>query len=388
MTIILDPKYTLPISSSIVSQVEENTAYSVFGANLTYTLCDRTDNTTSRGNYFSSVNLPNYSGDCSTASTLSMLYPELQQLNVDQIVIIPIPPAYYAEMIRTDSFTIKIPQSGGANMASLSSVTLVSLTYTSDKILRYGENSPLIGSNCCFLFSDSINVPYSGNTINENGILISNSGNTSFNPIPTDFTKRPSATSYLEVKRYLDTYNAASDTRTNAIYSVNLGSSYPDNRSGYNFDSPLGFLIADKGVCVLTSPQLIGRICWTSGYTQTNAAYIENGLAGKEKIYFTGNSNSASIATFQDCSTSFKNTAVCISLPRQHYLSQNSTFDRTSALAAMDNSNNSVVNFPDVYVSSVLLVNALGELISMAKLDTPYKKTYTGLFNTVIDIES
>ena len=228
---IIDPKYTKEVSSSLTIQTEENDLQDVFGGNLGFTLCDRTAISDKKGNYFVSFNMPAAQTDFTTASTLSLFYPELQQLNNDQMVIVPIPPSYYSEFIDGRTITMRVPQHGGT-FPTLSSITLYSSTYTSDKILK-SETNVLLGDNIVFLFSDSINTPYTGLTINEIGVTTSHSGNTTWEPDVTNSLKRPSAVQYLEVKRYLDTYNVATDDRTNGFYSVPVGSSYPDNRAGF-----------------------------------------------------------------------------------------------------------------------------------------------------------
>lgn len=383
---VIDPKFTKEVSSTLTVQTDENNLQDLSGVNLGFTLCDRTVITDNKGNYFVSFNLPAAQTDFSTASTLSNFYPELQQLNVDKIVIAPIPATYYSEFIDGRTITMNVPQKGGT-FPVLSSITLYSSTYTSDKILK-SETSPLLGDNVVFLFSDSINKPYTGLTINEIGITTSNSANTTWNPDSTNFLKRPSAVQYLEVKRYLDVFNAATDTRT-GHYSVPVGSSYPDNRAGYNYDVPCGFAVLDKGYIVLTHTGITSNIPWSSGLTQSHIPYVDDSqVSGKTGIYFTGLTSTGTDAAqvvFEDITTSFQTTAVCLSLPKEHYISNNPSWDRALAIAAMDEESG-VISFPPVYVSEIGLYNALGELVSVAKLSEPVKKTYTNLFNFTLNI--
>lgn len=384
---VVDPKYTKAVSSTLTVQTEESDIKDLFGGDLGFTLCDRDLISDKKGNYFVSFNLPTSSSDFDTASTVSKLYPELQQLNVDRIVMTQIPPSYYSEFIDGRSITFKVPQNGGT-FPILSSITLYSSTYTSDKILK-SETNILLGDNVAFLFSDEINTPYTGQTINEVGVTISQAANTTWNPDPNNFLKRPSATQYLEVKRYLDTFNEASDTRTGALYSVPVGTSYPDNRAGYNYDIPCGFIILDKGYVVLTHTAITTNIPWTSGLTQNAVPYVENGVSGKTNIYFTGLTVSSDLAAeliFEDINTSFKTTAVCLALPKEFYISNNPTWDREKAVAALDEES-TVITFDPVYITEVGMYNALGELVSIAKLSEPYRKTYTNVFNFTIDIE-
>jgi hypothetical protein len=383
---VVDPKYTKEVSSTLTVQTEENDLKDVFGGNLGFTLCDRTLISDNKGSYFVSFNLPASQADFSTASTLSSFYPELQQMNVDEIVIVPVPPAYYSEFIDGRTIKINVPQNGGT-FPTLSSITLYSSTYTSDKILK-SETNPLLGDNIAFLFSDALNKPYTGLTINEIGITTSHSGKTSWNPDANNFLKRPSAVQYLEVKRYLDTYHVATDTRA-GNYSVPVGNAYPDNRPGYNYDIPCGFVVLDKGYVVLTHTAITSNIPWTSGLTKNNLPYVEDGTSGKTGIYFTGVTAGLDLAAeliFEDINTSFKTTAVCLALPKEFYISNNPTWNREKAIAAMDEESG-IITFDAIYITEVGMYNALGELIAVSKLSEPYKKTYTNVFNFTIDIE-
>ena len=385
---VVDPKYTKAVASTLTVQTEERDIKDVFGGDLKFTLCDRDLISNNKGSYFVSFNLPTRTADFDTGSTLSKFYPELQQMNVDRIIIAPIPPSYYSEFIDGRTITFRVPQHGGANQSALSSITLYSSTYTSDKIL-ISETSTLLGNNIAFLFSDSINLPYTGLTINEIGETTSNAANSTWEPDPTNFTKRPSAVQYLEVKRYLDTFNEATDTRASINWSVNVGNTYPDNRAGYNYDIPCGFIILDKGYMVLTHSAVTTNFPWTSGFTDAGPYIDDSQVSGKTNIYFTGvttNSDPGAELIFQDINTSFKTTAVCLALPKEFYISNNPTWNREQAIAAMD-AQNPIISFDPVWISEVGMYNALGELVSAAKLSEPYRKSYTSVFNFTIDIE-
>jgi len=385
---VVDPKYTKAVASTLTVQTEERDVKDVFGGDLKFTLCDRDLISNNKGSYFVSFNLPTQTADLDTGSTLSKFYPELQQLNVDRIIIAPVPAGYYSEFIDGRTVTFRVPQHGGLNQGAMSAVTLYSSTYTSDKIL-ISETSPLLGNNIAFLFSDDVNRPYTGLTINEIGVTTSNAANTSWNPNPTNFTKRPSAVQYMEVKRYLDQFNQATDTRANINYSVPVGNTYPDNRAGYNYDIPCGFVVLDKGFMVLTHSAITTNFPWNSGFTNAGPYVDDLQISGKTNIFFTGvttNADPAAELIFEDINTSFKTTAVCLALPKEFYISNNPTWNREQAIAAMD-AQNPIISFDPVYISEVGMYNALGELVSVAKLSEPYKKSYTSVFNFTIDIE-
>ena len=384
----IDPKFTAPVSSSIVTETVENTLQLVNGSNLAFTLCDRTEFDDNKSNYFISLNLPYQQSEFATGSSMSMLYPELQQLNVDQVIIAPIPPAFYNEFIDGRTIKLNIPQKGGASQANMSAVTIVSSTYTGSVPLQ-SESNPLLGDNVVFLFADAINTPYSGDTVDEIGNIISHSGNNTWEPNPLNTFLRPSAVPYSAVKYYVELSGTSSDQRTNANYSVPVGSAYPDNRPGYNYDIPVGFMVLDKGIFCITDTTLVSNFPWTSGFTQSNnAPYTGVDVGSKTNIYFTGvtasNSDAAQLI-FDDVTTTFQNSAVCIAMPGQFWNSNNPTFPRALLNSSVNGQN--IVNIQPVYVTEIGLYNSLSELVAVAKLDRPVEKNYTNVVTFYIDIE-
>ncbi len=394
---MIDPRFTKAVNNSITVQAEQNTAKSITDSNILYSLCDRDNQNDKKGHYFMSLNLPTTATELGTGSTISLYYPELQQLNVDQCIIAPIPNTYYSEFIDGRSITFKIPQAGGTGQTSLSSVTLYSSTYSSDKPLK-GESNPLLGDNVVFLFSDSINTPYTGYTTDEIGVRTSHASNTSWEPDSTNFLRRPSAVSYKEVEgndfrfgilnnQTSSSYNT--DTRTNAKFAVSVPTNYPNNRAGYNYDIPVGFAVLDKGILVITHTGLTQNFPWTSGFTYgSNAALTSSELSAKTNIYFTGTTggDKSSSLVFYDINTSFKTTAICLALPREFYISNNPSWNREKALIDL-NAQKGIVSLDPVYVTEVGLYNALGELVSIAKLSEPVEKNYINLITFNINIE-
>jgi hypothetical protein len=144
-----------------------------------------------------------------------------------------------------------------------------------------------------------------------------------------------------------------------------------------------------SGDIVLTHSAITSNIPWTSGLTQNATPYVENGTSGKTGIYFTGSTAGLDLAaelTYEDINTSFKTTAVCLALPKEFYISNNPTWDREKAIAAMDEESG-VITFEAIYITEIGLYNALGELVAVSKLSEPYRKTYTNVFNFTLDIE-
>lgn len=383
---IIDPKYTKAVSSLITSQTEKNTLKSVLNNDLKYTLCDRTSIDNNKGNYFMSFGLPYDSDQLSSGSTMSKLLPELYQLNVNQIIVAAIPSSGYSESIDGRTITMAFPQSGETTPNKLSAVTIVSSTYFSDKPSK-GETSPLLGDNIAYLFCDAINKPYTGKTENEFGDVIDNATRTSWNPT-NNFLNRPSAIAYSEVKNSSSTYNT--DKRTSTNYAVPVETNYPDGRSGYNYDIPVGFVILDKGFVVITHPQLVNNFPWNSGYTANNSSYIVNLsdlVTNKTDIHFnqiTASNAEASKLLYNDVDTSFKTTAVCLAMPREFYASNNPTWNREKL---DENGDDGIINVDSVFITEIGLYNGVGEMVAVAKLSEPVEKEYTGMLSFTIDLE-
>lgn len=382
---IADSRFTKKVDSYVALQRESSRIKSLSEETLKFTLCDRDDLTDNKGNYFMSFNLPFKTSQFPTTSRVSEVFPELQQLNVDQIIITPISANDYSEFIDGRTIAMTVPVSGSSTPNVLSGVTLISSTYTATKPLKY-ESNVLLGDNIVFLFSDDINPPYTGKTRNELGDGINNSSSTSWDPTG-EYKDRPGATSYSEVK---DFYNT--DQRPDANYAVTVDAGYPDNRDGYNYDVPCGFAVLDKGYVVITHPQIVQNFPWTSGFTESGAAYVDDfNVSSKTNIHFTGSSLAdisaeGALLAYKDIDTSFKMTSVCIAMPQEFYISNNPTWDKEKAIAQL-NEETAIVNFDDVYITEVGLYNTFGELIAVAKLSEPVQKTYVNAITFEINLE-
>ena len=380
---IADSRFTKKVDSYVALQRESSRIKELSEEKLRFSLCDRTSLTNNKGNYFISFNLPYKESKFPTTSRVSEVFPELQQLNVDQIIVVPIPADSYSEFIDGRTIEMTVPVTGSTNPGELSGVTLYSSTYTSIKPLKK-ESNILLGDNIVFLFSDDINKPYSGKTRNELGDAIDNSSSTSWNPTG-EYKDRPGATSYSEVK---DFYNT--DQRTNANYAVSVATGYPDGRDGYNYDVPCGFAVLDKGYIVITHPQIVNNFPWDEGVLDDGTS-VGNDVEDRANVYFTGNSfsnNSLEGArlSYQDVDTSFKMTSVCIAMPQEFFISNNPTWDKEKAISQM-NSVTPIVNYDDIYITEVGLYNAFGELIAVAKMSEPVLKTYVNAVTFEINLE-
>jgi hypothetical protein len=391
---VIDPRFTKAVSSSLTVQAETLDDKIISGGDLLFTACNRSAVYDNKGNYFVSFNLPTNSTELSTESTVAKYFPELYQLNNDKIVFCSIPPTQYSEYIDGRSITLFVP-TGGSNPASVTGIELYSSTYTSDKPLKYGETSPLLGDNVCYLFSDSINIPYTGYTANELGIRKNMSANTTWEPDPNDYTKRPSAVSYREVlgggvSALLNQNNTPnglnSDTRIGS-YSITPPTNFPDGIAGYNYDVPVGFCYLDMGICVITHSAITNNVAWSLG-TLANGGTLSND-SGRTDVYFTGtqaNGDPAASLRFTDINTSFKTTAVCLAMPTEFWISNNSTWNRANALNNL-NSQTGILTIDPVNVTEVGLYNRMNELIAVAKMSEYVEKNYINLITFNIDID-
>lgn len=395
MSSTIDPRFTKAVSSSLTVQAERLDDTIISDVSLLFTECDRNSLTDNKGNYFVSFNLPTTYDDLNTASTIAKYFPEIYQLNNEKIVFCSIPYSAYSEYIDGRSITLFVPT--GGTSPNITGLTLVSSTYSSDKPLKYGESNELLGDNVCFLFCDTINTPYTGFTANEIGIRTTMSGNTTWDPDPTDYTKRPSAITYREVlgggiSSLLNTFSRPNglntDTRT-GNYSITPPTNFPDGIAGYNYDVPVGFCYLDMGICVLTHTAVTQAIDWVNLGDNSISGGDLTATSGRTNIYFPGTNadgNAAAFLRFTDINTTFKTTAVCLAMPREFWISNNSTWNRASALNNI-NSQTGILTLDPVFVTEVGLYNQMNELIAVAKLSDYVEKNYINLVTFNIDID-
>lgn len=360
-----------PVTSTISTKQESSTLQTLNGSGLSYSLCTRTNATDKMTNYFMSFNLPVQYSSFASGSTLALSHPELFQLNVDNIVIAPIPREYYNELIDGRSVTFTVPQFSG--VTAMSAKTIVSSTYST---LQKRDNDILLGSNIAFLFCDEINLPYTGKT---NGNSVSHSSNTTWNT--SLFTGRPAAVPYTDL--------AAIDINTdqrpsgNVNYAYTVPATYPTNTNqGYNYDIPVGFICLDKGYMILTHPRVVNNLPWTYGQRLITNTSNAGASSGTTNIYFSGTSTSQ--ATFQDISINYKTSVICIGLPGEFYFTNNPSWDLNKNAQELNNNTN---NFDSVWITEVGCYNKNNEMIAIAKLSEPVEKTYVNLLTFNLDID-
>ncbi len=136
------------------------------------------------------------------------------------------------------------------------------------------------------------------------------------------------------------------------------------------FDKPVGILYQDKGFAVITDSTLVTNFRYTAG-TSTGFNSIPsgspyNGDNNFAKIFFStpGISNSQ----FESLTTEFEQNIVCLANAGEFVSTTNSTFEG----AYEDDANEK-----PVFITSIGLYNAAGELIGIGKLSEPVKKLPT-----------
>jgi hypothetical protein len=355
-----------PVTSTISTR-QETSALKVItgGSGLTYSLCDRISLTEKNTNYFVSFNLPVSYSALPSGSTLALSNPEIFQINVDKVVVVPIPREYYSEIIDGRSITFTVPQVDGMTM---SSKTIVSSTYTT---LQKKQTNAFLGNNLSFLFCDEINRPYTGTTGGN-----SHSANTTWNT--PSYSNRPAAVPYSILVPATDV-NTDQRPFSAQNQAITVTPTYPTNTNqGYNYDIPVGFACLDKGFMVLTHPKIVNNIPWSQGFEEiTNAA---NSLSGTSNIYFNTNSS----INFIDININYITAVVCIALPAEFFFTNNPSWDLIKNAQEFNNNTN---NYDPLYITEIGLYNLKNELIAIAKTSEPVLKGYTDIINFSLEID-
>ena len=136
------------------------------------------------------------------------------------------------------------------------------------------------------------------------------------------------------------------------------------------FDQPVGILYQDKGFAVITDSTLITNFRYTAGtstgYNTIPSGSPYNGDKNFAKIYFSNPLISNS--QFESITTEFVQNIICIANAGEFVSTTNSTFEGAYADDATEK---------PVFITSIGLYNAAGELIGIGKLSEPIKKLPT-----------
>lgn len=140
-----------------------------------------------------------------------------------------------------------------------------------------------------------------------------------------------------------------------------------------SYDRPVGILYQDKGFVVITDSELVQGFRYSagtsSGFNSIASGSPYNGNENFAKIYFTGTSISNS--QFDSITTEFVQNIICIANANEFVSTTNSTYDGAYAENATEK---------PVFITSIGLYNAAGDLIGIGKLSEPVKK----LPNTIV----
>lgn len=310
---------------------------------------------------------------------LARKYPELLQLNANEILIFNIPSRHFDSFIHGKTITIELPSSMFQNTQSY---TLISTFYNTDLNVKYVHSPvPFFGSGkIAYLFSDNILLPYSG-TINNGTVDLTYRA--SWDPTPTNFTNRPFAVSFSMLKQNdYNTDNRDWNTVVAPHLNVSVPAIYPillqdpgTNPQGYNYDIPLGFVELEKGFIIITSRHIINQL----------KASIRNAISD-QWVDCSSIPELANISvSFQTINVRYVNSVVCTVAPKEFPLSSNPTWDFAKNLQELQNNGN---NIDDIYVTEIGLYNEFNELIAIAKLNQPIRKKYEGLLNFNLEIDT
>ena len=365
--------YLKDVVSTYNNVKEVNRSVILNGEEIIYTKCNRSQLDEKYSNYFSSFNIPVVRDNLSSSSNFAKSFPELYQLNVDEIVLIPINNLFYDDYIDGRSISLNIPQINNKF------INVISTTYsTFDK----KQDNTLLGSNISFLFSDQINTPYSGSSSSGVNNSYKNSWNNS-----NSYLERFPATSYNDLS-IIDIDTDKRDVLSVKYAVEDISPSYPSmSKPCYKYDIPVGFTALDKGYIIITHPDIIQNIPWASGtkcHLDSNGNIIVDGSNNNNTSYhnisFTANTYdtqvnpSASTLDFSSVSIEYVKSTICVAMPQEFYLSSNPTWDLGKNIdeAIVFNSK----DLDPVYITQIGLYNQANELIAVAKLDRPIEKTY------------
>lgn len=140
-----------------------------------------------------------------------------------------------------------------------------------------------------------------------------------------------------------------------------------------SYDKPVGILYQDKGFAVITDPELVQGFRYSagtsSGFNTIPSGSPYNSGINFAKIYFTSATESNS--QFESITTEFVQNIICIANANEFVSTTNSTYEGAYAENASEK---------PVFITSIGLYNAAGELIGIGKLSEPVKK----LPNTIV----
>lgn len=211
-----------------------------------------------------------------------------------------------------------------------------------------------------------------GNVLNVNPIVYQEGNTVAIKNISISITKKQSNDLEWDVWSPTNKFPTIEGDETKKIYAtydgIKLNGSFVPS-----YDKPVGILYQDKGFAVITDPQLVQGFRYSagtsSGFNSIPSGSSYNGDNNFAKIYFTDNTISNS--QFESITTEFIQNIVCLASANEFISTTNSTYEGAYSENATEK---------PVFITSIGLYNAAGELIGIGKLSEPVKK----LPNTII----
>lgn len=343
---------------------------------LKFTFADRTDLTSRpQANLFASFNLPITEDQQSKFLVNGDYYvTAFQYFNKDKIIVVEIPKSEYGELIDGKTIKLTIPYLSGGTQ----SATLYSTFFTNIK-------SAVVQGDVLneLLVPDSSNPGVTNTTLSDTKeeseefgarVLSQNGFNSNVAYLYSDLIATPKTAGKTTWANSNYKFTPTGSTsKATAIYSATALS---------GVDVPVGIAYLDKGFIVITDEFLVNNFAYnlgiSSGYDSIASGTTYTGGQEFTQIYFTGSTASCE---FRSYSTEYIQNVICLALPGEFYESNNPTWQEAFA-DELDDENK------PVYITEIGLYNDFEELIAIAKLPEPIRKTKSSLtqFNIQIKI--
>jgi hypothetical protein len=146
------------------------------------------------------------------------------------------------------------------------------------------------------------------------------------------------------------------------------------------YDKPVGILYQDKGFAVITDPTLISNFEFSAGTSSGFNNIVSGGTYTGDtnfiKIYFTD--NNISNCSYKSILTEYVQNVFCLANPNEFIGTTNSTYE--------EGYDENTTEKP-IFITSIGLYNKYGELVGIAKLSEPIKKTSQSILPVNIQLK-
>lgn len=262
--------------------------------------------------------------------------------------------------------------------------TISSVTFSSNDSVKVEIiSSDVVNGVTVSVGGVQINTPNSTSS-NATWVTINTSGINSVNPViyqngTTDITltitikQKVSGELDWEVWSPTNKFPTIELDQTKKVFAAFDGVKLNGNFVNGSYDKPVGILYQDKGFAVITDPTLVQGFRYSagtsSGFNGISSGNSYTGDINYAKIYFTSTTESNS--QFESITTEFVQNIICIANANEFVSTTNSTYEGAYAENTTEK---------PVFITSIGLYNAAGDLIGIGKLSEPVKK----LPNTIV----